>query len=301
MSRSLRVRTDLVPRVELAVRRNGFLRKKDLAEALEMAESTVRKFRRGKPVDYAIFVEICQKLNLEWRDFADFGEITELHRESDEAVIARYSTLGIEQTTPDTLDLAEREEALGKPLRESGEAVEPSASDLISERGVDYSRLRDLLAAGKWRDADRETGSVMLKAASKVRKGWLRSYDIKKFPCTDLQIIDSLWRNYSNERFGFTIQKRILLNMGSTNDADLQTFHALADSVGWRVKGFWVARVKHTIDAPEGHLPDLDFGISPHYVEEFRAAGGFGHDGAWNARRTILSALVSKLADCNIQ
>jgi uncharacterized protein YjbI with pentapeptide repeats/DNA-binding Xre family transcriptional regulator len=130
MSRSLRVRADLVPRVELAVRRNGFLRKKDLAEALEMAESTVRKFRRGKPVDYAIFVEICQKLNLEWQDFADFGEITELNRESDEAVIARYSTLGIEQTTPDTLDLAEREEVIGKPNIQ----IEESNTELIEER-----------------------------------------------------------------------------------------------------------------------------------------------------------------------
>ena len=110
MSRSLRVRADLVPRVELAVRRNGFLRKKDLAEALGMAESTVRKFRRGKPVDYAIFVEICQKLNLEWQDFADFGEITELNRESEEAV---------------------SEEAIAKPQRESEQPDASSIEDRI--------------------------------------------------------------------------------------------------------------------------------------------------------------------------
>jgi DNA-binding Xre family transcriptional regulator len=300
MSRSLRVRADLVPQVELAVKRNGFPRKKDLAEALEMAESTVRNFRKGKPVDHAIFVEICQKLNLEWRDFADLGEITEPHRESEEAVIARYSDSEAEKTISAPPGLAESEEAIAQPLRQSREAVDPSAIALGSERGVDYSRLRDLLAAGKWRDADRETGTIMLKAASKVRQGWLRSDDIKNFPCTDLQIIDSLWRKHSKGRFGFSIQKRIWLNIGGTNDANLQTFHAFADSVGWRLEGFWVARVKHTIDAPEGHLPDLDFGVSPHYVEKFRAAGGFGHDGAWNARRTILSALASKLADCNI-
>lgn len=130
MSRSLRVRADLVSQVELAVKRNGFIRKKDLAEAVEMAESTVRKFRKGQPVDHANFVEICQKLGLEWRYFADLGEITELNRESEEAVIARYSTSEIEQTTPDTLDLAEREEVIGKLNIQIGE----SNTELIEER-----------------------------------------------------------------------------------------------------------------------------------------------------------------------
>lgn len=109
---------------------NGFLRKKDLAEALQMAESTVRKFRTGKPVDHAIFVEICQKLNLEWRNFADLGEITEPHRESEEVVIARYSTLKTEKTTPDTLDLAEGEEVIGKPNMQ----IEESNTEVIEER-----------------------------------------------------------------------------------------------------------------------------------------------------------------------
>jgi hypothetical protein len=34
---------------------------------------------------------------------------------------------------------------------------------LASERGVDYSRLRDLLKVGNWRDADTETWHRMLK------------------------------------------------------------------------------------------------------------------------------------------
>jgi hypothetical protein len=223
-----------------------------------------------------------------WSDVPDFLEKAGYKIQVSEQFQLSHPLL---DKNENTLEISHQSEA----------AVNASAKELTAERRVDYSRLRDLLAAGKWRDADRETGTVMLKAASKVRQGWLRSDDIKKFPCTDLQIIDSLWGKYSHGRFGFSIQKRILLDIGGTNDADLQTFHAFADSVGWRVEGVWVARVKHTIDAPEGHLPDLDFGISPHYVEGFRAARGLGHDGAWNARRTILSALVSKLADCNIR
>jgi uncharacterized protein YjbI with pentapeptide repeats/transcriptional regulator with XRE-family HTH domain len=130
MSRSIRVRPDLVLRVKLAVKHNGFLRQQDLVEEVGLASSTVRNFLNGKLVDYATFIELCQRLNLEWRDFAESGEIAELNRESEEAVIARYSTSEIEQTTPDTLDLAEREEVITKPNRQ----IEQSNTDLIEER-----------------------------------------------------------------------------------------------------------------------------------------------------------------------
>ncbi len=35
---------------------------------------------------------------------------------------------------------------------------------LRSNVGIDYTILRDLLAAGSWKEADKETGRVMLKA-----------------------------------------------------------------------------------------------------------------------------------------
>lgn len=47
-------------------------------------------------------------------------------------------------------------------------AVSNSAApdvQLISAVGIDYTTLRDLLAAGKWREADKETQRVMLKVA----------------------------------------------------------------------------------------------------------------------------------------
>lgn len=39
--------------------------------------------------------------------------------------------------------------------------------ELISAVGVDYTRLRDLLANGQWQEADRETSAVMLKLADR--------------------------------------------------------------------------------------------------------------------------------------
>lgn len=80
--------------------------------------------------------------------------------------------------------------------------------DLSSEKGVDYTRLQDLLKAGQWQQADRETKSAMLKAVGGVLEGGLSFKSIKNFPYTDLLTIDRLWVKYSNGRFGFSVQKK---------------------------------------------------------------------------------------------
>ena len=79
-----------------------------------------------------------------------------------------------------------------------------------------YHKLRDLLAAGEWKEADRETARVMLQVASREKEGWLRVEDRENFPCEDLRAIDKLWVKYSNGRFGFSVQKRIWLERRST-------------------------------------------------------------------------------------
>ena len=90
----------------------------------------------------------------------------------------------------------------------------PIPDDLPSEKAVDYTRLRDLLKAGNWKEADKETLTVMLKAAGKGAENYLYSDDIKNFPCTDLRTIDQLWVKYSNGLFGFSVQKRIWESVG---------------------------------------------------------------------------------------
>lgn len=124
--------------------------------------------------------------------------------------------------------------------------------NLSSEKGVDYTRLRDLLKAGNWKEADEETFTVMLKAAGKEQRGSLDVFDFKKFPCTDLRTIDQLWVKYSNGHFGFSVQKRILESVGK----DLEKF---GDLVGW-CKGdkAWlsvISEVTFSQSAPRGHLP----------------------------------------------
>lgn len=137
--------------------------------------------------------------------------------------------------------------------------------DLSSERSVDYTKLRDLLASGQWREADEETWLVMLKVAGREEDGWLRVEDIEEFPCTDLRTIDTLWVKYSKGRFGFSVQKRIWESVGGTPDTDYDTYGHFGERVGWCVRrprtpfGSWQFQdydeLTFNLNAPQGHLP----------------------------------------------
>jgi len=71
MPRSLRVRQDCIGRVKLSVRRNGFPSQQALAEELGLARSTVVNFLTGKPVDRAVFEEICLRLSVDSQEIAE--------------------------------------------------------------------------------------------------------------------------------------------------------------------------------------------------------------------------------------
>lgn len=73
MSRSLRVHQACIDTVKLAVRRSGFPSQRALSEDIGMSLATVSNFLTGKPVDRAIFLELCEKLSLNSNDIADFS------------------------------------------------------------------------------------------------------------------------------------------------------------------------------------------------------------------------------------
>lgn len=113
-----------------------------------------------------------------------------------------------------------------------------------------YRNLYDLLADGKWQDADQETATVMLKIASREKAGWLRVEDISQFPRLDLGAIDQFWVQSSNGRFGFSVQKQIWQQVSNN-------YFAFGDRIGWRRGGSWLnySQFTFTATAPEGHLP----------------------------------------------
>jgi hypothetical protein len=86
---------------------------------------------------------------------------------------------------------------------------QPDVLELASEKGINYGRLRDLLAAGKWQEADGETYICMCEAMNNKVTHIYSFLDIEKFPCTDLRTIDMLWVKYSKGKFGFSVQRKI--------------------------------------------------------------------------------------------
>ncbi|MEG4035823.1 serine/threonine-protein kinase [Microcoleus sp. w1-18aA5] len=128
---------------------------------------------------------------------------------------------------------------------------------VISAVGMDYINLRNLLAAKKWKEADEETARVMLKVAGREKEGWLDRKSIEKLPWEDLRTIDKLWVQYSDGRFGFSVQNRIYQSLGGTREYDNEFWQKFGDKVGWRKKNEWLHYNDLTFAdrAPEGHLP----------------------------------------------
>jgi hypothetical protein len=83
---------------------------------------------------------------------------------------------------------------------------------LLSNTGVDYTKLRALLSSSKWQEANQETWNVMCQAARKNAGSVLSVDDIKQIACDDLKIIDGLWKQYSQGRYGFSAQNQIYMS-----------------------------------------------------------------------------------------
>lgn len=124
-----------------------------------------------------------------------------------------------------------------------------------SDAGVDYTELANLLRVGKWKEANRETLTVMLKVVG--CQDYLDSKSIENFPCKDLLTIDKIWVKYSKGRLGFSVQKCI---WESLKHPDLEDqCRDFGNQVGWRRKKEWLMEMdKLTFNSsvdPKGHLP----------------------------------------------
>ena len=103
-----------------------------------------------------------------------------------------------------------------------------------------YSRLQHFLQAGQFKEADAETTQVILETVG-MKRDDLAPEVMLKFPCTVLFVIDRLWRTYSQDRFGFSIQLELYQQGGGSLET-LQTQERkvmgnFAKAVGWLVDG----------------------------------------------------------------
>ena len=133
-----------------------------------------------------------------------------------------------------------------------------------------YDRLQRLLAGQQWQMADQETRVVMLERYSLSVDDSLSTHQLREFPCTDLRIIDQLWVQHSQGRFGFSVQKAIWQTYDRRYWNKSDVWCTFADRVGWRTHNLFVdnhwkrhRELTFSLRAPAGHLPFLGdkFGI----------------------------------------
>ena len=214
----------------------------------------------------------------------------------------------------------------------TSEKTQPSTSapsqtpTLISrETGVDYTSLRDLLEAERWREADEKTWDLIIKAGDKNQDKSVSSSEIESFYCSDLGTIDNLWLQYSSGRFGFSVQKQIYEKQKQSyertssdlwrdsTDADIKPLRRLALQVGWKkgtdqdYKGYsdYDNLTFSLWSAPVGHLPALPAYAWQRYFKISYAP--YGHDkprGEWERPREWddgLESFFSRLASCQAE
>ncbi len=124
-----------------------------------------------------------------------------------------------------------------------------------------YGKLRELLAANKWKEADLETTKVMIDITGKAELDDITPNDLQTFPCNAIMVIDQLWQKYSNNRFGFSVQLSIYQSLGGNMDTiraqNNEFLQRTGEKIGWHVNG---KRIEYDdfdfcLEASEGALP----------------------------------------------
>ena len=109
-----------------------------------------------------------------------------------------------------------------------------------------------------------ETTQILLQKARRQKEGWLKAEHIQQFSCADLNMIDQLWSEASQNKFGFKAQITIWAKIIDEGAGNLWTknFRDFGDIISWRVNDDWLLDqklLKFSLDAPVGHLPSLRF------------------------------------------
>jgi uncharacterized caspase-like protein len=147
-----------------------------------------------------------------------------------------------------------------------------SEGEVSSKKSIDYTQLEDLLKAGKWKEADKETKNILLRLSNRETQAYLSFESASNISNQDLYTIDKLWVNYSKGHFGFSSQKQIWQSIGGeSGEYNEDIWFKFGEIVGWRSQrqhqilfANWTTRewsyyseIKFSLNAPKGHLPRL--------------------------------------------
>ena len=122
-----------------------------------------------------------------------------------------------------------------------------------SEVNINYKDLQLNLLKQNFEEADRLTSSYLRQLAGKVaeNRGYVFYSEVKNMPGKDLESIDRLWNIYSQGKFSFSIQAKLLKSVGKRYDL-------LWPKIGWKKDGVWTRYPSSfcwSLKAPDGHMP----------------------------------------------
>ncbi|CAI8616725.1 unnamed protein product [Vicia faba] len=103
-----------------------------------------------------------------------------------------------------------------------------SSTPSSTSQSSSFELLQQLLSAKNFREADDETRRLLIVLAGEAaqKRGYVFFSEVQFISETDLQTIDKLWREHSDNKFGYSVQKKLFEFIWELND-----------------------------DTPEGHLP----------------------------------------------
>jgi hypothetical protein len=107
-----------------------------------------------------------------------------------------------------------------------------------------YGKLHNLLVAGKWKEADAETTRIVEEIVGNDLQTPSTPDDINNFCCNSARILDRLWRKYSQDNFGFSIQLHLYQAMGGNIDSlranNNEILVRLGEDIGWYREKKWL-------------------------------------------------------------
>lgn len=134
----------------------------------------------------------------------------------------------------------------------------PSANQTVS-----FDALQQHLSSKNFREADEETRRLLLVLAGEAaqKRGYVFFSEVQFIQKSDLKAIDQLWKQYSDNKFGYSVQKKIWEKM----DRDFTKFFI---KVRWMKKLEFSEVEQYNYrsfptefiwemdeNTPEGHLP----------------------------------------------
>ncbi|AFY71661.1 GUN4 domain protein [Thalassoporum mexicanum PCC 7367] len=167
-----------------------------------------------------------------------------------------------------------------KALTDPSDRVQWAAYDLLRDRpekrikqrlatlfftstGMNYRPLVTTLAARKWRKAEHLTVAILRELCLVSDTKRITSDRIVAIACEDLLMIDRLWRQYSNDRFGLSVQVELWQKCDRARWDQADAWILFGRKVGWRSGNFLTGdyhwkrpeELTFSLRAPKGHLP----------------------------------------------